>query len=78
MHGGGETRAKRGFLAIIIIKNLGQIAIGYYTQCWNDCSTVHCPQMGITALLYAASNGHSEIVELLLTAGAATDIRDKV
>ena len=34
--------------------------------------------MGVTALHYAAWKGHSETVKLLLTAGAATDIRDKV
>ena len=39
---------------------------------------VHCPQMAYTALHYAAGKGHSEIVKLLLTAGAATGIREKV
>ena len=34
--------------------------------------------MGDTALHCAAGEGHSEIVKLLLTAGAATDIHDKV
>ena len=34
--------------------------------------------MGFTALCYAAVKGHSEIVKMLLVAGAATDIRDKV
>ena len=43
-----------------------------------SCSTVHCPQMGYTALHYAAGKGHSETVKLLLTAGAATDIHNKV
>ena len=42
------------------------------------CSTVHCPQKGHTALHAAAGEGHSEIVKLLLIAGAATDIRNKV
>ena len=68
---------KQGLKAIII-KILSQIAIGYYTQCWINYSTVHRPQMGYTALLYAASEGHSEIVKILLRAGAATDIHDKV
>ena len=43
-----------------------------------NCSTVHCSQDGHTALHYAAREGYSEIVKLLLTAGAATDIPDKV
>ena len=34
--------------------------------------------MGVTALHVAAGQGHSEIVKLLLTAGADTDIQDKV
>ena len=43
-----------------------------------NCSTVYCPQMENTALYYAAGKGHSETVKLLLTAGAATGVRDKV
>ena len=42
-------------------------------------STVHFPQTtGATALHVAAAYGHSEIVKLLLTVGAATDIPNKV
>ena len=36
-----------------------------------------CPQNGYTSLHFAAGNGHSEIVQLLLTAGA-TDSPDQV
>lgn len=38
---------------------------------------LQCPQKGYTALHAAATFGHSEIVKLLLTAGAA-DVPDKV
>ena len=40
-----------------------------------NCSTI---QKGITALRTAARSGNSEVVKLLLTAGASTDIPDKV
>ena len=45
----------------------------------STCLTLHCPQIaGTTALHYAAMYGHSETVKLLLTAGTAIDISDKV
>ena len=66
----------------MVIEHLGQMGFGHalhpMLQRGEYCSTVHCPQMGHTALHYAADKRHSEIVKLLLTAGAATDISDKV
>ena len=40
-----------------------------------NCSTI---QKGFTALHAAARSGHSEVVKLLLTAGASIDIPGKV
>ena len=67
-----------GFLlAIIIIQHLGQMGFGLALHPVLD-QLYNRPQMAFTALHYAADKGHSEIVKLLLAAGAATDIHDKV
>ena len=39
----------------------------------------HCvPQDGWTALMYASDSGHTDIVQLLLSAGAKVDLQDAV
>ena len=40
----------------------------------------HCfvPQYGMTALMWASSNGHSDAIKVLLSAGAQIDLQDKV
>ena len=64
-------------LDINVIEHLGQMEFGLAGE--STCLTVYCPQIaGATALHYAAMYGHSETVKLLIRAGAATDISDKV
>ena len=36
------------------------------------------PQHGWSALLFASQNGHSEVVRMLLSAGANVDLQNKV
>ena len=42
------------------------------------CSFLLLPQKGQTALMRASQNGHYNVVEKLISAGAQTDIQDKV
>jgi len=39
----------------------------------------HCvPQNGMTALMWASSNGHTDVVHALLSGGAQPDLQDEV
>ena len=39
----------------------------------------HCvPQHGRTALMWASSNGHTDVVHALLSGGAQADLQDEV
>ena len=42
------------------------------------CGAWSCLQNGWTAMIYAAMNGHVEVVDRLLAAGADKDAQDKV
>ena len=42
------------------------------------CGAWSCLQFGRTAMTYAARNGHLEVVDRLLAAGADKDAQDKV
>ena len=55
-------------LVLLPVLSTGESTVQLYTL----------PQFGYTALHFAAKKGHSEIVKLLLKAGAVTDIHDKV
>ena len=41
-------------------------------------TTYYCNQDGRTAMIYAAVEGHKDIVEYLVSQGADKDIKDKV
>ena len=42
------------------------------------CNDHLCPQIGNTALLNAAHEGHIDVVELLLTHGASVNLQNDV
>ena len=42
------------------------------------CNDHLCPQIGNTALLHAAHQGHIDVVDLLLTHGASVNLQNDV
>ena len=86
----GHIRAPKGHSALARTLPLTYVPTEYYFQeqhivCNNETrpqfhlfSSLLLPQRGQTALMRASQNGHYNVVEKLLSAGAQPDIQDKV